>query len=217
MTDQKQNCVWIGIGADISEGMDLCRTINKVNNSLVEKYEAKRDFTGSEYPHLNLYDLSVAKPNLKIISEKIKKIAENQKSFIVRVKEVDYFPFGLFFLGVGKSSELKNLHRKIVEEIVKLKGECIDEDYLAPHRKYNQRQKELLVEYGNPHVLDQFQPHITIGHVKNQEDKLSSIQKELNKTIKITEFRINNLHITVGDGKNYKTLGKFNLIPAVGL
>lgn len=212
MTEQNQNCIWAGIGIDIPEGSEIYQKIIEMNNLLIDKYGARKDYTGSECPHLNLYDLSVPNGNAKLIVEKIRQISEEQRSFTAKIKRVNYFHFGLFFMEIEKNDMLVELHERIVGEVVKLKDTCIDEDYLAPHRKYNARQKELLMEYGNPHVLDQFQPHITIGHVKNQENKLNEILDGLNKFIPMIELRIDNVHIVTGDGKNKKTLGKFNLV-----
>ena len=212
MAEQNQNCTWVGIGTDVSGESEIYRKIIETNDLLVTKYGAKKDFAGSEHPHLNLYDLSVPNENVELIAKKIKQISEEQRSFEAKVKGINYFHFGMIFLEVEKSDTLAKLHENIVEEVVKLKGDCIDENYLAPHRQYSKRQKELLMQYGNPHVLDQFQPHITIGHIRNQENKLSEISKELNKLISVTEFKIDVVHIVESNGKDNKTLGRFDLI-----
>jgi 2'-5' RNA ligase len=212
MTGQNQNCIWVGIGIDVSEETELNRVVVEMNNLLAEKYGASKDFTGSNHPHLNLYDLSVPIENLELIIEKVREISEINKGFEVEIGEVNYFPFGLFFLEISKNDALNKLHKRIVEELVKLKGKCIDEDYLAPYRKYSERQKEVLMQYGNPHVLDQFQPHITIGHVKNQQDKLDTICKELSKFAPMTKLKIESVHIVTDGEKDNRTLGKFDLI-----
>ncbi len=211
MVEQNQNCIWIGIGVDVLEGSGLYGRIIEMNCLLVEKYGAEKNFAGSEHPHLNLYDLSVPKENVELITESIKSISEEQRSFTVKIRGINYFHFGLVFLEVEKNDTLGKLHGKIVEDVVKLKGDCIVNDYLAPHRKYNAKQKELLMQYGNPHILDQFQPHITIGHIRNQENKLKAIQEELNKLITVTEFKIDNVHIVAENEKSKETLGRFNL------
>jgi len=196
----------------VPEESEIYRKIVQMNDLLAMKYDAKKDFAGSEHPHLNLYDLSAPNENVKLIAERVKTISENQKSFSIKIKGINYFHFGLIFLEIEKNDVLTKLHEKVVEDVVKLKGSCIDEDYLAPHRKYTARQKELLMQYGNPHVLDQFQPHITIGHVRNQGSKLHEISGELNKLILMAEFVIDNVHVVTGEEKDRQTLGKFKLI-----
>ncbi|MEW5805314.1 MAG: 2'-5' RNA ligase family protein [Patescibacteria group bacterium] len=212
MVKQNQNCIWVGIGIEVPMGSQICREIIKANNLLVDKYRAKKGFSGSKHPHLNLYDLSVPNENIRLIAEKLKGISKTQKSFTVKIEDINYFHFGLIFLKIEKSDALVKLHEKIVEEVAKLKSGCIDADYLTPHRKYTARQKEMLMRYGNPFVLDQFQPHITIGHVKNQEDKLDKIRKRLRELISMTEIKIYNIHFVAGNEKDKLMLGKFNLI-----
>ncbi len=198
-----QNCVWIGISVDI-EKLELRRDIVEMNNLLVGEYGANKSFAGGECPHLNLYDLSVPRENLELIVKKVKEMTESQKIFEIEMGKVNYFPFGLFFLEIKMNVILNGMHKKIVEEIVKLKGSCIDEDYLAPHRQYSKRQKELLMQYGNPYVLDQFQPHITVGHTRNQQDKLDAICKELSKIAPMTNFRVESVHIVTDGEKDNK-------------
>lgn len=198
---ENESCIWIGVGTDIPKESALYHTVKDANGLLVKKYNGKDGFAGSECPHLNLYDLSVPKENVNSIIEKIKEIAKEQRSFTVKTGKVNYFPFGLFFLEIEESQDLLNLHKKIVEQIVTLNGGCIDKDYLAPHRKYTQKQRDTLMKYGNPYVLDQFQPHITVGFVRNHENKLAEICKELNSLVQSQEFHVNTVHIVAGEGK----------------
>lgn len=209
-----QNCIWIGIGIDVPE--DIQRIVVRMNDLLADKYGANKYFSENKHPHLNLYDLNVPRKNLELIVDKVRKISESQEKFEVEIEKVNYFPFGVFFLGIRMNNILNGLHKRMVEEVVQLKDECINEDYLAPHRQYSEKQKESLMQYGNPHVLDQFQPHITIGHVSNQHSKIDAIYKELNDFVLMTKFKIERVHIVTDGEKNNKTLGKFDLIPVGG-
>ena len=195
---KKEECIWIGIGFDILKKSELYYDIIEVNKILVKKYGSKTDLN-KNYPHLNLYDLSIPKENLKEIILKIKTILINQKSFIIKIKKVNYFPFGIVFLEIEQNKELEKLHKKIVREVSKLNGKCIDKDYLAPHRTYTKKQKELLIRYGNPFVLDQFKPHITIGFVNNQKDILINICRELNTYIKSNKFQVDCIQVVSGE------------------
>ncbi|MFA5092075.1 MAG: 2'-5' RNA ligase family protein [Candidatus Paceibacterota bacterium] len=188
----------MGIGIDILKKSELYYDIIETNKILVKKYGSKTDLN-KNCPHLNLYDLSIPKENLKYIILKIKEILVDQKPFIIKTKKVNYFSFGIIFLEIEPNQELKTLHKKIVKEVSKLKGTCIDNDYLAPHRTYTKKQKELLLKYGNPFVLDQFQPHITIGFVNNQKDTLANICKELNTYIKSNKFQVDCIQIVSGE------------------
>ncbi len=201
-----KDCIWIGIGIDLPKQSNVYRDVVKFNKQLVKNYGIKKDF----YPHLNIYDLSVPKDNLKAIIKKLKAFVSAQKSFKIKIGKINSFSFGIIFLEVNKSKQLELLHKNIVKEVAVLKGECIDKDYLSPNRKYTKRQKELLIAYGNPFVFDQFQPHITIGNIfdKNQ---LKSICKELNSQLKFQEFVIDSIHITI-ENNGSKTTKKIKLI-----
>jgi len=197
MSTENENCIWIGIGTNLKDG-PLCDSIKDANNLLVKEYNAKSGFAGSEYPHLNLYDLGVPTDSIDSISKILKEIVADQGSFTLKTGAINYFPFGLFYLEVEENAELINLQKKIVERIVTLKGACIYKDYLAPHRKYSEAQKDSLMKYGNPHVLDQFRPHITIGFVDHKKNDLNKIREIIH--IEPQKFYINNIHLTVGDG-----------------
>ena len=210
---ENKNCIWIGIGTDVKKESSLYRTLKAANTQLVKEHKGKDSFAGSDYPHLNFYDLSVPRENLNIITRKINEIAVDQKSFVLKIGKVNYFPFGLFFLEIERNEVLSHFHKKIVEEISQLKGDCIDKDYVSPHRKYTEEQRKSLIKYGNPHVLDQFQPHITIGLINDQKDKLTKISEELNSMFQLEEFHIDNIHITIGDEKKRKL---FKLCQQIG-
>ncbi len=196
---------WIGIGVDLPKQSNIYRDIVKFNKLLVKNYGIKKDF----YPHLNIYDLSVPKDNMKAIVKKLKAFVSTQKSFKIKTGKINSFSFGAIFLEVNKSKQLESLHKNIVKEILVFKGEYIDKDYLSPNRKYTKRQKELLMTYGNPFVLDQFQPHITIGNIFDKK-QLKNICKELNSQLKSQEFVIESVHITI-ENKGSKTTKKIKL------
>lgn len=211
MAKQKQSCTWIGIGSDVTEGTDIYHKIIEADNLLANKYGTEDNFIIGRRPHLNLYDLSVPSNSIELIVGKMKLISETQKRFTVKARGVSYFHFGIVFLVIKKSKVLTKLHKKAIGEVSGLRGGCIDEDYLALNGEYTKKQKKLLIEHGNPYVLDQFFPHITIGYVKNKREKLGDIRKELDKLIPKSEIQINNIHIVSGDGKEKKTIKRFNL------
>ncbi len=195
MNANELNCIWIGVGSDVTKETPLYADCLRMGDVLKIKYGSQLDLSGKDAPHLNFYDLSLPAENLERAAAGLEKLASEQKVFAVKIKSVGYFPFGIFFLEIEKNGELFKLHRHIVEEIVQLKGSCIDPDYLEPHRKYAERRKEILQQYGNPHVLDQFQPHITIGHVKNSHYDFEEIKRELVKLLTAKDWKIDNIHV----------------------
>jgi len=83
------------------------------------------------------------------------------------------------------------------------------EDYLQSHRKYNSTQKSMLKLYGNPHVLSQFMPHVTLG--LTQEKNLQSIQKEMGPILTECVLKVKNIHIIVEMDRNKKIIADFDL------
>jgi 2'-5' RNA ligase len=195
-----EKCVWIGIGTNIKKEDNLYIECKAINNLLTKKYGNLILFSKTNEPHLNLYDLDIPKKNLKQIKDIIQKIASNYDSFELKIKSVNYFPFGLFFIEIENDKILQELHEKIVKEVSQLKGDCICEDYLKPQRNYDSEQKDMLQCYGNPHVLKQFKPHITLGLAKGKN--LDLIRLEIEKLLKSRTFLIDNFHIVVEENKN---------------
>ena len=210
MIDKNQDCVWVGIGVNIQKSTSLYQTCLRLNKVLRKEYGSTLRFLGSEVPHLNLYDLDVPRDNLRTIVERLQTLLQGQKSFNVKIKPLNYFPFGLFFLEIETTTQLSHLHRALVEAISPLKGECVCEDYLQPHRSLDSEQNAVLKLHGNPYVLGCFKPHITVGHIRNQDQNLDSIRRELNTINKTKELLINNIHVVFEENGARRELQVFH-------
>jgi 2'-5' RNA ligase len=197
------NCSWIGIGVDVERGKlnDECVAMNAM---LKTQYGSSIDFSGKDVPHLNLYDLSVPTENISTIEKNLEKIAGETKPISIEIESVGYFPFGIFFLKLKMNDALSDFHKKIVDAIVPFKSDCVDKDYAAPYRNYTPRQSELLEQYGNPFVLDCFEPHITIGHIRNKNVDFDMIKDELEKLLKTKAWTADNLHIATNGRQTVK-------------
>ena len=175
--DLNKKCVWIGIGVKIHKEAKLCYECREMSQFLYEKYENLIMFSKTNEPHLNIHDLDVPKDNLNLIADKIRTIISNQTVFEVKIKQINYFTFGVFFIELENNENLQRLHKDIVKSVSLLKEKCVCEDYLKPKRIYTLEQKAMLKQYGNPHVIKQFKPHITSGLTKKKN--IDSIKKEL--------------------------------------
>jgi len=204
-------CVWIGIGTDIPKESNLYAECVSINKLLSEKYGNSILFSEAkmQLPHLNFYDLNVLKKNLDEISLKIDHLVSGIRSFDVKVKSINYFPFGLFFLKIENTSVLSNLHKLIVEAVSPLKENCICEDYLQLHRKYNLTQKSMLKLHGNPYVLSQFIPHVTLG--LTQAKNLRLIKKEIRPILTDFVLKVKNIHIVVELDRKKIIMADFDL------
>jgi len=200
-------CVWIGVGVAIDE-----------SNVLYENLVAMRDFLSLNYNntlkdefHLNLYDVAVPEENLDMTVEIVSKIAGGQKKMKIGIRSVDYFPFGPIVIRLEKDKELLSLHADIVAAINPLRGTCVEPGYLEEKRKYTEQQKEMLARYGNPFVFGEFNPHITVGFIK-QPDRLENAKEAVKPFLTQTEFMVDNLNLVREVVGGYRELHRIQLV-----
>jgi len=205
---ENNKCIWIGIGIDVNKNSKFYSDLTLMNG-LLKKYENEIIFSENNLPHLNLYDFDIPKNNLEIIIARIGKVISKTKKFSLKIKGVNYFNFGIVFIEFEENSKLIKIHKKIVNSVYSLKGNCTCKDYLDKNRDYDKKQKELLKKYGNPHILSNFKPHITLGLIRGQN--LEKIKEYLKKILKIGSFEVNNINIVKEENKNYELIKKFEL------
>lgn len=172
---------------------------------------ASYKFTENNRPHLNLYDLDVPERNISEITPALNNVLSNMRSFEVKILKIGYFNFGAIFLEVEKHPLLINLHNVVVETVYKYNGNCVCKDYLQPWRKYTHEQAEMLEKYGNPFVLKEFQPHISVGFIKAPEEILKTHVEVLNKLLSMNSFKIEKISLVDDAEKGHNTLVTFNL------
>ena len=193
--------VWVGIGITINKKSRACASLVEMSEILSQKYGDKLK-SAKEF-NINLYDFDAPKSELKNIEKELRDILNEFMGFKIKVNVVRSFDFGIVFLEIEKTIELYNLHKKIVEKINPYRKGLICKDYLEEKRNYNSSKKEMIEKYGNPHVLDEFYHHITIGMVK--PSKLDSAIKDLKKLSRKMEIGVNSIHIAINDnGKRNK-------------
>lgn len=205
----QNKCSWIGIGVDLpfsltSQCISVNNEISLVNPTSYKFYENNR-------PHLNLYDLEVPERNIPEIANGLNNVLGNMSAFEVKIPKIGYFSFGAIFLEVEKHPLLINLHTKIVETVYKYKGNCICKDYMQPWRKHTHEQVEMLEKYGNPFVLKEFHPHISVGFIKAPEEILKRHVENLNKLFTMSRFKIEKISLVDDAEKGHNTRATFSL------
>ena len=211
MNNSNVKCEWLGIGSDVWKESELFKEITIINEILNSKYNGVSVFSDTNRPHLNMYDLDVPTENIPQVISELEDLLKDRSGIKTVISKLEYFPFGLFYLKLEATPELKTLHRSIVEKVSKYKGNCVCKDYLKPRRKYNIEQKEMLKIYGNPFVINQYFPHITLGFVKNNNSRLEKIRLELLEHTKTKAFMINNIQVVRGEETGYKLVREINL------
>lgn len=199
-------CVWIGIGADIGKDSALYPDLLRMRETLDKKYgnASKAKF------HLNVYDLAVPEENIDRITESLFHITAGLGKIAVPITGVTYFPFGAVFIQLGKDPHLLALHESVVEAVCPLRGDCVEPTYTESKRQYSERQKAMLAKYGNPFVLAEFNPHITVGFARDTL-KLESAKEELQGFLTQGELQVDNLNIVTEGLSKYHELQRFEL------
>ncbi len=205
----QNNCSWIGIGVELPSL--LTQQCISVNNEISLVNPASYKFSQNNRPHLNLYDLDVPERNISEITSALNNVLSDTPSFEVKILKIGYFQFGAIFLEVEKHPLLLHLHNIVVSTVYKYKGNCVCKDYLQPWRKHTLGQTEMLEKYGNPFVLKEFQPHISVGFIKASEETLNAHVEDLNKYINISSFKIENISLVDDAEKGHNALAAFNL------
>lgn len=214
MENNNSKCVWIGIGVELTNSQSIYSDCILINKYLFNKKITSSHYSKDEPPHLNLYDLDIKTNNFSQSKIILKNILKDRKSFYVKVKSIEYFPFGLFFIELEKNHELIQLHELVVKNISELKGNCVNPSYLEPHRSYNSEQKLMLNSFGNPHVLQQFRPHITLGFITDKKADLDAVKKKLNGMLKTDKIKVDKITLVTENNAGRKILEVVELIDA---
>jgi 2'-5' RNA ligase len=189
-----KECVWIGVGIDIKPEDSYYPEIVKLSEILKQQYGSNYEFSTSNPPHINLYDIDIPKTNLEKASRSLERIAEKWKHFSVKLASIDFFKHRAVYIQCELSNPLRQLEKEIVEALADYREGCRTEDYWQPWREYNQPQINNRNKYGNPHVLDTFTPHITLGCVKT---KLSQAVQETKRFFVPTELSVKQIDMVI--------------------
>ena len=196
MTAKRTDCVWIGMGIDIAPSDSIFSQLTKLNSQLNQEF-------GSLYnlelipPHINLYDLDIPEGNLEKADVVLKEVVRKSNPFPIKLSKISFFEHGSIFVTCEPNELLKTLEREIVEAISPFKGTCRTEEYWQPWRQYTEQQKIYREQYGNPHVLDAFTPHITIGYVKKEKTELERITNQLSEKFDASEFTVKQISMAI--------------------
>lgn len=211
MKEGISKCAWIGIGVELSNNNSLNKECLEISNRIREINPPSTTFTKSNRPHLNLYDLDVPEENIYLISNKLNSVLKDFTSFTVKVNNIGYFVFGTVFIQLEKNPLLIELQKMVIECISPFKGQCVCQDYLQPWRKYSQGQREMLTKYGNPFVLNEYNPHITVGFIKTSKDELAKEAEKLRGYIKTDFLTVDNVTVVESKEKEYHIVNSVKL------
>jgi len=124
------------------------------------------------YPHLSLLNMVLPEYNL----EKVKTVA--QEYFInysgINIETMDIFCSisGIVMLRVKKNQQLTLLHNEILNIFNPLRDSLINDKYKEERylEALYEKDRSLILKYGNKWVLDNYDPNITFARLKNIND-----------------------------------------------
>ena len=189
MTVKHTDCVWIGIGIDITPSDNIFSQLTKLNSQLNQEFGSSYNLELNPL-HINLYDLDIPEDSLEKAGEVLREVTHKSNIFSIKLGKVSFFEHGSIFVMCELNELLKTFDREIVEAIVSFKGTCKTEEYWEPWRQYTEQQKIYREQYGNPHILDAFIPHITVGYVKKEKTELERITNQLSEKFEASEFKV---------------------------
>ncbi len=197
------NITWAGVGLNFSADDPGYQELIEINELLINRYGSTFRFDpASNPPHINLYDFDLPKKNLEELCSRLQEAAEQSPRFLVELGEIKYFDHGTIYIGCELSLEMKALEAMVVEQLNPLREGCRTEEYWQVHRKYTEGQKEQREKYGNPHVLETFYPHLTIGFLNGQKSDLDRLVDELNKNFSLKHIPINHIDLVTKDNES---------------
>lgn len=161
------------------------------------------------FAHLTIYKVEFPTKNEKNFFKLLENFSKTLKPFKVHFKRF-FSEEGWVELDFEKSAHIYSVHKKIVEMISPLREGYVREKYYEqmkdPHQ-FPGRQREYIETYGNPYVMSEYHPHLSLLRFK---DVLvaENIQKQYNK--KKMVIRGGTITgIAVATGNEHGTVNKF--------
>ena len=200
----KIKCIWFGVGIDVKSTDEAYSSIIELNELLKQKYGSNYIFNSiNNPPHINLYDIDIPSENLEDVDQTLKKLAKQYKPLSIELSTIDSFRYGAIYVRCALDHKLQDLEKEVVESLVNFKDGCRTKEYWQSWREYNAQQIYNRDQYGNPHVLDTFTPHITLGFVKVGQKKLQEIVQTCGQKFSKTKLVVKQMDMAIQnlDGK----------------
>lgn len=135
-------------------------------------------------PHITLYIFETQEKNKEEIKRKADSISEEFLPIEINAQGVDLSKYGTLRLLVEKHQKLQKFHEKLVKSLAKFR----DKDAFSKAKKFydefSPEEQELIDKYGRPNLLQNFEPHITLGKCDKK------LHVNFNKTITMDKITI---------------------------
>lgn len=133
------------------------------SKKLAEINECQFVLDGVEYiPHVTLYSPEYPKKNLNSIVQALSDLSKTEKPVLIKSGVFRVTKNGYVVFDFMVSSEIMELHKKIVRTLNPCRENHIREKIKLRLASYSEQEQKQVEYYGKPDVMDYFIPHITL-------------------------------------------------------
>lgn len=125
-------------------------------------------------PHLSLYSALYPKSNIDRIITNLTASLSDTKSFPITLGSFSNFS-GYIFYNAVMTSEIRDLHDRVVDMLNPLREGLISEDQKGLVG-LTQEQEKAIEEFGYVSVGANFMPHITLAHITDTQNAQSALE-----------------------------------------
>lgn len=156
-------------------------------------------------PHISLLHLKVNPRRIPEAANALKLLSQNRQKMVLSFGGV-YAGDRFFCAKIKKSPRLYLLHQDVVKSIARFRSGIT---HLSAKAK-SQTQKDYFKKFGVANILIFFRPHITLGMVKNRQDKNLILRalaaRSLAKfdAVRLAVAKVNSYHQVVKIIKEFK-------------
>ena len=176
----------------------------QINHMLVREFASVIDFKSSIEPHLTLY--MGLFPDLAKVVAVVEQLNAEFAAFRASFDRFRLSPDGYIFWEPQTSAQLQALHEKAVEMLNPLRNGLVREKFNENFDSYNSFEQMNIKNFGFPWVMQQFNPHLTLGRIAADVDQKEVLDR-LSCFSALLECSFENLQLgQVGENGTVKNL-----------
>ncbi len=133
------------------------------------------------YPHVTIYPPEYPEEKVSEVLGAVEQIAKSISPARFKYSRIDSLQ-GYVGISFEHTSEIKAIHKQVVEALNPLREEHIREKYSEYQMQFTAAQLKNIAEYGYPDAMSLYDPHLTITRLKDEskaEELVSTINWDI--------------------------------------
>ena len=135
---------------------EVSETILDLREKICDKLECENK---AFEPHISLRLNFESDDKLEVVKEKIKEISHRHSKLNIVLLSPSFFGEKIVHFPVERNPELQKLHEDVIKTVNSIRNSWVEDSYADLYEEELSKQVEL---YGQPYVMEKFNPHITI-------------------------------------------------------